>query len=522
MNKIINFSGILLSLFLLAACYEKEENYEYSPKTKLEINGVDDLYEKVAMVDTLHIEPTVVVSNPNHELEYEWSIFVYYGDAASAPEKVPVKVIGKERVLDYFIVEKPQAYNVVLKVVNKTTTQETYAMTRLNVSNEFSQGFYVLKEVNGESDLDLHLPSEEIIPDILYQKNGKRIGGSPNSLSVLMKYSYIDTETSNKVPTTSLTVATKNEFHILDIADLSSIYTHDNMFYEAQAPMEESLFACFTYYGATYFSDKGVYFSSYDLIWSNGGSGKFPLAATIAGGCRPNINILAEQTKVYFFDELNGRFLFSDHNGYVKTFDDENKDGIVPDYTPNGINHKLVFFGRNKIGSNTGNGFALMQDKTDIQKLYLYELKLTGKTNNPIVGIKEITGQKLNKATLYATNELLARVIYFVADGQLYTYKVDDDTEVSLTLQGIGENEEIVYIRNRYWEGSEADKDNFNYLAVGTQKAGKYKIYLYELVGSAPTGVPVRVLEGEGRMVSLQYVTPDFTATNGNKYPLSY
>lgn len=522
MNKIINFSVVMLLLILTVSCYEKDENYEYKPKTELAIKGIDALYEKVAMVDTLRIDPTIVVSDPSHELEYEWTIFVYYGDAASAPKEVPVKVIGKEKVLNYFIVEKPQSYNVVLKVINKTTTQETYAMTRVNINNEFSKGFYVLKEVNGECDLDLHLPSEEKIPDLLFQKNGKRITGSPNSLSVLLKYSYIDTETSNKVPTTALTLATKNEFHIIDVADMSTLYDHNNMFYEANPPEEESLFACFTYYGATYFSDKGVYFTSYDLIWGSGGSGKFPLAGAVSGGCRPNINVLAEQTSVYFFDELNGRFLRSDHNGSIKTFNNENADGIIPAYTPNGITHKLIFFGHNQIGNNTGNGFALMQDAGNTGKLYLYELELTGKSDNPILGVTEITGNKLNRATLYATNELLARVIYFVTDGQAYVYKVDGGIEEPVTFQGIGAGEEITYIRNRYWEGSSVDKDNFNYLAVGTQKGDTYKIYLYELIGSVPTGAPVRVLEGKGRLVSLQYVTPDFTATSGDKYPLSY
>lgn len=522
MNKIINFSMMLLLLFWTASCYEKDENYEYKPETKLAIQGIDALYEKVAMIDTLHIDPAIIVSDPAHELTYEWSMFVYYGDAASAPKEVPVKVIGTERVLDYVVVEKPQSYNVVLKVMNKTTTQETYAMTRVNVNNEFSRGFYVLKEVNGESDMDLHLPSGEFISDLLYQVNGSRINGSPNSLSVLLKYSYIDPETSNKVPTTAFTIATKNKFHIIDVADMSTLYDHNNMFYEENPPQEESLFACFTYYGATYFSDKGAYFSSYDLIYGSGGSGKFPLATSIAGGYRPNINVLAERARVYFFDELNGRFLLSDHNGQVKTFNNENKDGVIPAYLPNGIKHKLIFFGRNKIGNNTGSGFALMQDVTDNGKLYLYELELAGNSNNPVLGVTEVTDKNLKKASCYATNELLARVIYFVTDGQPFVYKVDNGNAEPLTLQGIGTGEEITYIRNRYWTGSSVDKDNFNYLAVGTQNTDQYKIYLYELIGSVPTGAPVCVLKGEGRLAGLQYVTPDFTAESGDKYPLSY
>ena len=90
-----------------------------------------------------------------------------------------------------------------------------------------------------------------------------------------------------------------------------------------------------------------------------------------------------------------------------------------------------------------------------------------------------------------------------------------------MTLQGLGAGEEIVYLRNRFWTGG--SEKNFNYLAVGTQQGNRYKVYFYELQGATPTGAPVRILEGEGRLSSVHYITPEFEAiTSRTDYPLSF
>ena len=111
-------------------------------------------------------------------------------------------------------------------------------------------------------------------------------------------------------------------------------------------------------------------------------------------------------------------------------------------------------------------------------------------------------------------------MIYFVTDGKLYSYNINEKKETELTLQGLGAGEEIVYLRNRYWTGGTKD---FNYLAVGTHSGDRYKVYFYELQGATPTGVPVRILEGEGKVASVHYVTTEFDAiTSRTDYPLSF
>ena len=522
MRNMMKFQSIFLLLFGMVACYDNDENYEYKPKTELSVvlNGLEESY--ISLEDTLYCVPEIMISNSADELEYEWSIFLAY-DEDKVPNVVPVTVIGEEEVLKYPLTEKPNLYTVMLKVVNKNTSQEVCVYKDIRVVNELSEGFYVMKEIEGESDLDLHFLDGSKLENLLYRKNGERLAGAPNSCSVLLKYSYIDTLTAAFVPTTALALATKEDFQIVDVADLGTIYSHENMFYGDAPSGEESLFACFHFYGTSYFSDKGTYFSAYDLVWGDGGSGKFPLATSINGGCKPNINICSDGNNVFFFDELNGRFLCIDANGGLYDYPDQGGEPV------NGISHSLLFF-----GNVHGNHVAIFRDADDAEKWWLYEFELVvedpwwggtmANPDNPIKKISEISSEKLKKAELFCTNATSARLLYFVVEGQVYAYDIDNKTETRLNLEGLDAGGEICFIRHLYWSGAADSKDNFDCLVVGTQTGNNYKICMYDLTGGMTTGRVSRSFTGTGRAIGLQFVTPDFTVTSAyvGDYPVSY
>lgn len=522
MKNIIKITLTVAVAILATACYQSDDNYKYkNPRPEITITGVEKVYEKTAFIDVLKIEPEITSTVANPDFEYCWSIYTYYGDAASPPDVIPVRVISTEKTLDYLVKDKPQSYSIELKVTNKNNGQEAFAVTRMNVTSEFSTGHYILKEIDGKTDMDLHTPDNDLLTDLLLKSLGRRIEGTPNHLGLLGKYSYIDPLSSQIEVTTSLNVATDHEFNMINTADMSVIHNHDNMFYYDNPPAEKSLFSAFQNFGAIYFSDQGVYFATYDLIWGGGGSGKFGVRLAVPGGCRPSKHVVVNPYYSFFFDESQGRFMYIDMNAGVGIYNDEDAAGNTPEYKPNNIPHKLLYFGRSQVEMWTTNGFAVMQDKADAGKRYLYEMTLSYDTTNPIIEVRDMSGTKFAQADRYAINELQARVIYFVVNNQLYTYKIDDKLEEPLTLTGLAADEEITYLSNRYWlDGPE--ETQFNYLAVGTYKGGNYKVYLYEMVGGMPIGAPVRILQGEGKMTFMQYVTPDLTAENNDKYPSSY
>ena len=50
----------------------------------------------------------------------------------------------------------------------------------------------------------------------------------------------------------------------------------------------------------------------------------------------------------------------------------------------------------------------------------------------------------------------------------------------------------------------------------------KYKVYLYEILGGKPYGKPVRVLEGEGKVVKMHYVDPSMSMVSYDYFPNSF
>lgn len=512
---------IFLAVVCLAfvSCYENDD--KYGAGKEMSVTGVDDVYNKTALIDVLHIEPSVKVTDTGDELEYQWRLWRDYSNDSGTPKDLVIKTIGTEKTLDYLVVEKPDTYRVEFKATNKTTGQEVYAVTTLKVTNQFSKGFYVLKDMGTATDMDLHTDDGTLMSDVIEKVQGARLPGMPNSLSVLPKYNYIHTETLVKHITTTLNVATTDGFWIIDIANLNVGYDLETMFY---FPPEtgNSLFSTFIYYGAIYLSDKGIYYTTYDLVWGSGGSGMFGTAVSITDGYRPNKHITADRYYTYFFDELNGRFLTINYNGALYACSNQNSAGNTPDISTNNISETMVFFGRNRLTSAAANGrgFAIMQDPATPSTRYLYEMTLNGLTTNPMLSKRTITGLNLNQATLFANCENQARVLYYAVGGKVYTYLIDDQVEQELTLTDFGAGEEITYIKNIYWTAASTDTGKFNYLAIGTWSGGNYKIYLYSIVAGVPVGSP-RVLQGEGKAIGMQYVTPDFTVNIGNyQYPI--
>jgi len=383
-----------------------------------------------------------------------------------------------------------------------------------------------MKDVGGVTDMDLYTANGELFSNVIEKVQGRKFPGTPRSLAVLPKYNYLEAGTLQRIITTALTVATTDGFWIVDISDLNVGYDLETMFYFKLDP-GSPLFAAFHYYGTFYFSDNGVYRTQYDLVWGSGGSGLFGTPTAIAGDNRPNINITADQYFTYVFDELNGRFLFLNFNGVYSAFSNQNSAGETPELLPNDITDKMLYYGRNKLGTNQSSGFAVMQHPTDPSKRYLYELGLANASSmtamNPMRWKREITGLNFNQATLYANDEIQTRSLYYSTGSKVYKYLIDSGEESELNLQGFGAGETITYIKNMYWTGAAAESDRFNYLAIGTQVGGNYKIYLYNLIAGEPIGSPANILQGEGKAVKMQYITPEFTVNIGSyQYPLGY
>lgn len=522
MRTIYYLIFVFVFSLLASGCYEDKGNYDYKEINQIKITGIDESYSKVSFQDVLRIEPTITADDASDELSFLWTVNRKERDLDWVEEDIKSDTIGYEKVLDYPVNLQQGIYEVVLRVTNEKNGHQIFNVAELQVMTKFSDGFYLLKDMGNMTEVDLHLPDGSKMVDMLGKSIEGGVFGKPTSLGMIPLYSYIDTLTGKYATSMVITVCTEEQAYIMNLQDMSAIYRHETMFH-GDVPQEKPGYIWNNMFCMGYVSDKGIYSSSQAPMYGMYGSGKFGLSLQVKGEDVVPSKYGVYSESYFFFDELNDRFMLMDFNGGLATYDDRGAGNVEKKFKPNGIKHNLLYYGRNFV-ANESVGYAIMEDSEVAGKRYLYELKLNASNlSNPIDTVIDIASRdKLNTATLFATNELSARVIYCVEGNNLYMYDVNQNTEEKLTPEGLDSSEEITYIYNYYWTQSDDSDNNFDYLVIGTCKNGHYKVYMYETLGGKTYGKPKRVMEGEGKVVKMRFVSSRMTGESVGSFPGSF
>ena len=509
MAKINRLWTFFFSL-LWMGCFDDKGNYDYRELPEITVGNLQENYEAVSFVDVLYIDPQISSSNPDDKLSCVWTLNLHVDEALG--QTADVDTIGTDMVLDYPVNVKRGDYDLGLWVTNESNGNATYYETRLAVTTNFSNGFYVLKEVNGATELDLHLPDGGKVENIIESTTGKTWNDKPVSLGITPMGSYIDETTGRYLWTPMLNICTENDVRTLSLEDMSIILEHSTMFY-GEVPEEKPYYMWYNAFGVAYMSDLGVYYSmqSYDYMPSSGQYG-YP---DRMGEYKPNKLGVFDGSGYYFFDEQNGRFMQMDYNGYATELEAKG------DFQNTGIQGQLLYFGRRYESDFSGFGYAILEEEDKQRDLYTLQFAY-GNFSNPIANVLPIPGNMaFASADLYAISERASNVIFFAKDNQLYRYSLNSNKEEVITAEGLGEGEKIVYLNNNYWL-PEDGADAFDYLIIGTQKDNHYKLYLYNMLGGYTDGAPQRILEGEGNIVKMRYVSQYMTNDDYLNYPLSF
>lgn len=514
--------SVMFSLLVLA-CYDDKGSYDYVEISKIKITNLEEVYSKVAFRDTLHVEAIVESDNPTDEFDYLWTLNVT-PILGVDNKNIKLDTIGNERILNFPVNINQGFYELVLWVTNKSNGMKIFKDVSLDIVTEFSEGFYLLKDMGNSTDIDLHMWDHSNITNIIQKIDGHPMLESPIGLGLDPEYCYIDEESGENIIVKMLAICTDNDVRMMNVENMKTIFTHKTMFYSDNIPSEKPYHIWRNLYGVGYMSDLGVYFSAQAYSFDMFGSGKFGFPSTYEEEeTHPSKHGVYVGFYYFFFDELGHRFLYLDYNGHINKINDNVKNSTETEkFTPNEIQYKLKFFGKNVTSKKT-TGYALFEDENIVDKHYLYTMALGEVPYNPIKKVKEIDPfSKLNTATLYASNELKAKAIYFVNDNELYVYDPELDIEENFIPEGLERDEEITYISNRYWTGSDNKFHNFDYLVIATFKAGKYKVYLYETLGSKTDGEPKYIFEGDGKIVKMHYVSPYMNLNNYSDFPGSF
>lgn len=522
MKKSIYFIFFAAALSTVAqSCYKDQGNYDYKSIGEVTIENIDPELSCVAYIDNLDIKPRITTTGtPESELQYTWTMSLSYSNPNNEAVDIKIDTIARTKELNMPVELYPGDYFLYFRVDDPATGMYQYVRSTLKVTTEYMTGFYVAKEMPGNTaDVDLHRPQKEdkTYPDpilnIISQREGAHLPGKPVSMGLSTCYSYYRPEISDYEFIRTLNLATENDIRIYSTVDMEPVYTLQTMFMGEVPSGEKPLYLRNQGANVGYLSTGG-YYSSYQFLPWMAGSGKFGFPSSIGDDHinydpyipNPNCMAICEgewDLGFYFFDDLKGRFLTSNFNGIVNEYQYAEADP----YKPTGIEHELIYYGGNYIGG-AGNAYAVFNDKENPAKRHLYLMNpKSSEYSNPITNVLTLEpGTPMNDAKLYAVSERTANALYFVYNDQLYIYNPADGSgaDTPVELEGMGSGEHITYIVNRTWQGS----GSFDYLIIGTEKDNRYKIYLYPRIGAYPDGEPVRILEGEGKICTVHFVNP--------------
>lgn len=494
--------GILMVL-VATSCYEDLGNYDYGNKTSIQVDSIKNLYEAYSG-DTLRIVPQI--SSYSDVVSYEWSIY------DSLQPTGEVTVLSNEKDLSYPVYLPQGIYQLEYKVTDADGyTQIT--STVLSVITTYSEGFYVLKEIESNSDLDLYPSSTDPVPDLILNIEGKRMQGLPVDLFVSPNHKYIDS--TNTAQTKSvLFPITEEETRMMQIEDMTTIFNYEDFFYELPEEKEQPTFFVYGTFGRILLTERNAY--TYNLSGPSS-SGKYSDHAAYINGNTgmepaPYIAMRNMERNATFYDNLNGQFLLI--NGSFNTlsqFRNAAPDGETRPVPPFGLNCRMVYMRQPK---STANPYAIMEN-TDNGERYIFTLDnyyLGSNTRNPIAQVDTLPQDlHIYQAENFTVSENSFYIFYNVGS-QLYSYNIDLNRESAVNLDLGGE--EICMIDYLFWRRD----PQWAKFIVGTFDGENYKIYLFDTRSDLPDAtVTPTVYEGTGKPKAIHYVSP--YAVQTTQYP---
>lgn len=505
-----------LALILLASCASDDSDYGTPGKNYIDLGGIEKSYNIESFSnEKLSITPTITSSFGDDDLEYLWTYYLaskgmesYYDASTNTTTYPKADTLSHDRNLDMSVGLPDGQYTLIYTVKSKSTGYSQQVVTTLSTASALADGYYVLKENgDGNTDLDLYNPTKKtLVSNILANYRGAAMPGAPRSMDLIYETPYVNSQ-GDKATVNTLFLATEaDSMRFVSLQDASTIISPANVHYDL-VEGEKPYKAIHGYFANFYATSNGVYNASASGSGIFGASnGDAASEFVTSGGSSSFYAVLYWSDAAKSIEAIN-------YNGDKMTV-----ASVVAGYSATGIDATCVACGHSE--ALAGSSYFLFRSNTTPAKYYLYTLSASS-AKADIDDVREVPADShFAKATVRAFNGKTATIAYAVDNNKLYSYDlVHESAEKELTLKGIGADEQITYVSNRYFTSSDS---SFDYLVIGTQKGNAYKLYFYNMIGGEPVGDAVFTISGEGKMKSLVYVNHLITSyDNAALLPLS-
>jgi hypothetical protein len=508
------------------SCYKDKSNVVITEINHVNMNDFnEEVYKLIAFKDTLKIAP--VITSKHNNLEYFWG---YYNKNNSYDGTgTALDTICYEKNLIYPIKLTPGNYKLVFCVKDVETGVSVYKYANLSVETRTSRGWFILKDKDGFSDLDLFNETGILTNIISRANNGRRLEGKGLRIGFTARYSYLNRK-KLKIESNikCLIPMTESDVSVIRISNIEELNNHEGLFYYTPGTSKPTFFIDL---------DKA-------LLYANNGKSHFiPYPGKKHSGKFGNEHFanheyylskyFAVRKSHYYmeaptvFDELESSFYqLGDRYLYLYPYQDRYSPyvPVTTHYSTRNLNSDLLYMGSKKGGTGwrpQGLGIALLKKRSTQDTLLLTHLNLTSNNmyrywsfrKNPLFRMDTIpSNSKLATADLYALNKDF-NLLYYTKDNKISYYDIESKQEEA--IYSLASGEKITYIRHsKYNVDIQVDDDyNFDKLVIASYSGGKYKVYLFNMLAGKPKGDPI-IMEGEGRVADVIYISPQLEYYN--------
>jgi len=509
MKKLHIIISLLAMIVLVTSCFKDKSNYDYLSSEKITVTGVNASYDRISMVDSIVITPTIVSTDATAQFSYFWGIYET-NVQGTAPK---VDTICKTKDLHYFVKQPAKTWVLVYGAKNKNTGYMQITTSTMNVITQFTRGWYVLKDDGSKTDMDLFLTPTTITPttvmtNVFSLLNGHKLDGKAKVMNFESGYkSYVTGALGN---TRAMFIATDKDASIINTNTMLEIKNFNGCFYVP--PTVKAPGTICTGSSADYFVNDGQVYSIYSMSSNTGVFGNRQMKDAI--NTPYHVSDFYYTYLAYdpiFFDETSSSFVSAGGAGTVLN---TVTDAAGTAMKANNNNKTLLFMGM----KTTSSAVAVFQDKTIPTQKILSQITTTVSAFK-MVNDTLLSNSKLYTATKYTCNYVDEGMIYFVVGGnQVWSRNLVNKAEQLQYTAPAGET--INFIRHKkYTVGTTELPFNFNYIMVGTTIGTNYNVRMFTKTAGNLSTTPAFTLTGTGTAGDVFYLTPSVSyGTYQNSY----
>jgi hypothetical protein len=460
----------LACISCMSACVDDRGNYDYIPKENVfpvEISGLQDSSFLVRSTVELHPE----VKGLDADLsKYDFLWYTYPLNAVGyAPQR---DTIATSLNLSFVITYPPgERRELVFQITEKSTGIIANHKVEITTSSLFSRGWFVVNDLNDQTDVDFITLSGEVNEGVISSTSGQKLRGK--GLKIVLQNGYYYHE--KLMPDGTLVRLTNQTvFHVLSDQDLKTLNAADleiyknweDEFFSAPAVRKPQDITA-SYMGYVYLINDG---KLHAIMGMTAGPGKFAYAKIGGEDLYPRILSSDFGQEANVFSCATSSFLVEN---MADLFNVESGSG-VPAVN---MEHDMLWMERRfQRYSSSTQAWAIMRSKTAPVEYHLVDIDAYG-SDNPIMDFHLLNpAARVLSADVYGVHPEHTAAFYF-AKGNLLSYfqKGDSsgDDEVDLYTFPLGET--VSYV---------AKNSTTTNLEVLTNSNNAWKLYIFALAGN--------------------------------------